>query len=180
MGLGHYLFSFRGRANRAKQWALILVWIGLHIVDVIAFQVLVGFGAILDIANGKANAVQIFVSPQFRIFCLIALAIYLLSLYVTLTVTTKRLHDRNKSAWWLLIFYALPFVLGFPRLLIVLHAVADGTYLQTIQHGQALGGPIVTLLSGIGTLISLWAFVELYIFRGTVGENRYGPDPLGG
>jgi len=27
-------------------------------------------------------------------------------------------------------------------------------------------------------LISLWVFIELYFFRGTAGDNRFGPDPL--
>jgi hypothetical protein len=28
------------------------------------------------------------------------------------SITTERLHDRDKSAWWLLVFYGLPAVLG--------------------------------------------------------------------
>ena len=26
----------------------------------------------------------------------------------------------------------------------------------------------------------VWALVELFLLRGTAGENRFGPDPLGG
>jgi uncharacterized membrane protein YhaH (DUF805 family) len=40
--------------------------------------------------------------------------------------------------------------------------------------------PLVVITRGAATIISLWAFVELYILRGTVGDNRYGPDPLAG
>jgi uncharacterized membrane protein YhaH (DUF805 family) len=35
------------------------------------------------------------------------------------------------------------------------------------------------LLVGIIPLINLWVFVELWLSRGTVGENQYGLDPLG-
>jgi uncharacterized membrane protein YhaH (DUF805 family) len=30
----------------------------------------------------------------------------------------------------------------------------------------------------IATILALWAFIELFFFRGTAGENRYGPNPL--
>ena len=34
------------------------------------------------------------------------------------------------------------------------------------------------LLVGIVPVLNLWVFVELGFLRGTVGSNRYGPDPL--
>jgi uncharacterized membrane protein YhaH (DUF805 family) len=47
--------------------------------------------------------------------------------------------------------------------------------------GLAVGGSGTTgiLMSLAGTAIAIWAFVELGCLRGTVGPNRYGPDPLG-
>ena len=36
------------------------------------------------------------------------------------------------------------------------------------------------LLVGLVPLLNLWPLVELYFLRGTVGQNQYGPDPLGG
>ena len=43
---------------------------------------------------------------------------------------------------------------------------------------QAPQNPLATIGNGAGTIISLWAFVELYCLPGTTGSNRYGPDPL--
>jgi uncharacterized membrane protein YhaH (DUF805 family) len=34
------------------------------------------------------------------------------------------------------------------------------------------------ILNLISFAISIWALVELGFLRGTVGPNRYGPDPL--
>jgi uncharacterized membrane protein YhaH (DUF805 family) len=84
--------------------------------------------------------------------------LYVPLVWVGLAVATKRLHDRDKSAWWLLLFYALPAVLG--------------------NVGDAAGG-IGGMLSLVGVAISIWAMVELGFLRGTPGPNRYGPDPLG-
>ena len=38
--------------------------------------------------------------------------------------------------------------------------------------------PLVTISRSASTLVSLWAFVEIYCLSGTVGDNRFGPDPL--
>jgi uncharacterized membrane protein YhaH (DUF805 family) len=36
------------------------------------------------------------------------------------------------------------------------------------------------LLIGLIPLVSIWLVVELSILRGSVGPNRFGPDPLAG
>ena len=36
------------------------------------------------------------------------------------------------------------------------------------------------LLIGLIPLVSIWLVVELGFLRGTVGQNRFGPDPLAG
>jgi uncharacterized membrane protein YhaH (DUF805 family) len=53
----------------------------------------------------------------------------------SLTLSFRRLHDRNKSAWWLLL----------------------------------------CLIPLIGAII---IFIWTYCLRGTMGDNRFGPDPL--
>ncbi|MEJ1967503.1 MAG: DUF805 domain-containing protein [Rhizomicrobium sp.] len=107
---------------------------------------------------------------------------YLLTLWSALAVAVKRLHDRNKGAWWLLVFYVLPIILSTPRNIAIWHAVQDGTFIALAQQGRTMeiGGPIAIVAGGAASLIGLWAFVELYCLRGTVGDNRYGPDPLAG
>ena len=77
-------------------------------------------------------------------------------IYSSFAVAVKRLHDRDKSGWWVLVFYVLPNVID--------------------SGGRASGGS--GLLSLIGFAIGIWAFVELGCLRGTVGDNRFGPDPL--
>ena len=74
-------------------------------------------------------------------------------------LVVKRLHDRDKSGWWILLFYLTPSVLG---------SIAN-----TSEQ------PLVGFVFGVGSfVISIWALVELGFLRGTVGPNRYGPDPL--
>ena len=83
-----FFFSFRGRINRAKYWLALLIFTIVGMV-----QGLVGF------ALGNAVLFQIF---NF----LIDLAV----LVASVAVGIKRLHDRDRSAWWLLLFYLGPVV----------------------------------------------------------------------
>ncbi len=71
-------------------------------------------------------------------------------------VGIKRLHDRDKSGWWLLLFYLLSGVLDV--------------------IGMTGKLPFLFELGSVG--ISIWALVELGFLRGTAGANQYGPDPL--
>jgi uncharacterized membrane protein YhaH (DUF805 family) len=126
------LFSFDGRINRAKYWLALLIW-------------LVACGVIIGIA----------IASEWMIIALIAsVVVSVASLVSYIAVGIKRLHDRDKSGWWLLIFYLLP-------------AVFDG-----------IGRGGVPALSLVAFAISIWGFVELGCLRGTDGPNTYGPDPL--
>jgi uncharacterized membrane protein YhaH (DUF805 family) len=185
MGLGHYLFSFSGRINRAKQWAGLLVGLVFAILMGVLFGSTIG-SSVIALMQGKTTVDAIRAMPQFQTFELAACALYLLGFYIGLAIATKRLHDRNKSAWWLLIFFALPIVLNLPALALIPERMAHmGEIMKAAREHVPPPQlrpepPLVALARLAGTLISLWAFVELYFFRGTAGENRFGPDPLAG
>ncbi len=184
--MGHYLFGFSGRINRAKQWAVLLVVLALFILIGVAFAFTIGSGPVLDLVNGKTSFAAIAASPQAHQFGIAFAVLYLLMFYITLAVTTKRLHDRNKGAWWLLIFVVLPLVLqvpvfaAMPALFAHLSEVARAARDHLPPPPTPFEPPLVLIARGAATIINLWAFVELYILRGTVGDNRFGPDPLAG
>jgi uncharacterized membrane protein YhaH (DUF805 family) len=188
MGLVHYLFGFSGRINRAKQWAILLVGLLFSFLAVIAFAVTVGFATVADdITANKMDFAEFMGTSQVHAFGFTMLALYVLMLYVTAAVTTKRLHDRNKSAIWLLVFVIAPLVLNIPRYLEIVAIFSHfDAFIKQAQAAAQTGQPpfvetpLVVLTGGAASLISLWAFVELYCLRGTVGDNRYGPDPLAG
>jgi len=87
-------------------------------------------------------------------------ALAVAALFLTwIIVGLKRLHDRNKSAWWVLLFYFCPPVV------------------ETLASLNGLDSADV-FLNILSLAITLWAFVELGFLRGTFGPNRYGPDPM--
>src|SRR4249920_1096564 len=89
-------FSFRGRANRAGFWLVSLTWGVL--------------GLAFDAVWTATSAAQVPVGRNH--FVDIAFALPMLVMLVScVAVGIRRLHDRNKRAWWLLLFYVAPPVL---------------------------------------------------------------------
>jgi uncharacterized membrane protein YhaH (DUF805 family) len=132
---GLLLFGFQGRINRAKYWVATITYISLTIT-------LVGLGFFFSFNT---------------IFFIIAAIVFIAMTVSGIAVGLKRLHDRDMSGWWLLVFYLLPPVL-------------DGI-------GRGIGVPVIFSLAG--SAVSIWALVVLGFLRGTTGANQYGPDPLG-
>ena len=135
-------FKFSGRINRAKYWIAAIVYAVIGIIfGIIGY--ITDQSAVVQAVSGIVNIV-VFISA--------------------LAVGIKRLHDRDKSGWYLLIFYVVP------GILITASAVVGATAEDS--------SVIVMILGLISFAIFVWAFVELGCLRGTVGPNRYGPDPI--
>ncbi|MFD1300710.1 DUF805 domain-containing protein [Methylobacterium marchantiae] len=74
--------------------------------------------------------------------------------------TVQRLHDRDRTGWWLL-----------PNILVTLAGFAP---IETLADAYPVAVIAVTLaLAGF----SLWFLIETLGRRGTAGRNRYGPEP---
>ena len=109
--------------------------------------------------------------------------IYTLALVLpTLAVTARRLHDTNRTGWWVLA-YVVP-ALTFAALAIVL-AAAFGLSGGDLSFADEAEWEAIAIFLGIlfviGAIVSLVLGIVLLVFMilpGTQGPNRYGPDPL--
>ena len=162
---GQFYFSPYGRISRSQLW---LRWVLPYTGIVVVFRV---FQAIA----GKASTAGIAISIILGIFSLVAF-------WPSIAVQIKRIHDRNKSGWYILIYF-IPAILFGISLLIWLGAV----FLVAIDAGKdaaaaigslgALG--VITIILGVVTLcIAIWFFIEFGCLRGTIGANRFGADPV--
>jgi uncharacterized membrane protein YhaH (DUF805 family) len=170
MSWGSYFFSFQGRINRAKLWLFIPIMIGIYIVYFMLFSVLFGSSIFAMLKGGSAGlaAGGASIGAGMLLTCILFIAI----LFASLALTVKRLHDRDKGAIWIVVFWLLPVIIN---VVVVMNRFAamsagDGT--------MSAANPAMSGLSLVSFAISIWAFVELYCLRGTAGDNRYGPDPL--
>lgn len=130
MTLQQWLFSFKGRIGRRAFWFWIALWIG---------------GMLLLFAMADWNILSL-QSAAFLLVCL---------LWPTAAVIIKRLHDRNRSGGWALLF-VLAWMLLAGNWQMLPTYVAWGL-------GRLAPAVIVAVL-----------FVELGVLRGGLKENRYG------
>jgi uncharacterized membrane protein YhaH (DUF805 family) len=172
MNWGSYLFSFQGRINRAKLWLFILIVIVIEVVYFTLFSVLFGGSLVAMIKGGPAGLMA--GGASLGLGAILTCVLILALIFASLAVTVKRLHDRAKSAWWLIVFWLIPFVINcavFANMIGTMHDEASSI---------PMTNPVMMVLRLTSLVLTIWAFVELYCLRGTVGDNRYGPDPLGG
>jgi uncharacterized membrane protein YhaH (DUF805 family) len=142
MSMTQLLFSFQGRLNRKPYWMTM-------IATMVIIIILLLFALIL-IREHRFEFAGLTLA--------LLVILYIPLIWIGLAIGAKRLHDRDKSAWWLLVFYAAPGILS-----------TAGNRMEEV-------GFIILHIISFG--ISVWAFVELGCLRGTPGPNRYGPDPL--
>jgi uncharacterized membrane protein YhaH (DUF805 family) len=85
--------------------------------------------------------------------------------YPEFAIATKRAHDRDLPIWVLMVFFGGGVVLD---LLTVLQLTGNSE--QPSVLSLVIAVPFTVLLVGL--------LIELGFRRGTIGPNRYGPDPV--
>jgi uncharacterized membrane protein YhaH (DUF805 family) len=168
MDYNRFLTSFEGRINRAGYWRTTLVMLGSMIIALLVLAgICLGFG----IPTGPLNINIVGISASIQLSDddvaskagliprIVTLLMTLVFAWFYAVASIRRLHDRNKSGWWM-----IPFV------------VATGVY---GQFGDRLGGSWTAAVVGLAVFIAfIWGLVEMYFLMGSSGPNRFGPDPL--
>jgi uncharacterized membrane protein YhaH (DUF805 family) len=162
-----FLFSFRGRINRASIWLGLLV-IFCWMIFVLALVAAAGglLGATGSFHLGVNDVFRLVDPETYRSMSSANLPILVIKtvgsslfLWVYLAISIKRLHDRDKSAWWMVPFFVLP-----------------GLY---NQFSDRLNDSYLVLPLGlIAGLLCLWGAIEMYFLKGSRKANRFGPNPL--
>ena len=104
MDLTQLLFGFQGRIGRQQWW---LATLGIYAVIIVLAMVL---GLILP-EGTFAEDTSPTDSPATIALSVIAIVAYVVIIWSGLALAAKRWHDRDKSAWWILINF-VPFVGG--------------------------------------------------------------------
>lgn len=168
MDYAWYLFSFEGRLTRARYWQALLIsicWMIFLAILTVGVVFLLGGTGPFNFSLGIEEILKLFDPASYRSLTWTNAPVLFfqaagsaLLLWVFFATSVKRLHDRDRSGWWLatlLVFSPLferftdwlPDVLGF--------------------------------LLAIGIFVLwLWGIVELFFLRGSRGTNRFGTDPL--
>jgi uncharacterized membrane protein YhaH (DUF805 family) len=148
MGLFGLLFSISGRIPRSKYWlAHIGIFVGAIVCALMWAPALYAQAKAAQAAGQSAEASALTL-PSFGVVIMV-----LVFSYMSFCVSAKRLHDRDKSAWW---------ILGFqiPATLLLLGP-------------NILPSPVIVILSIAAIIGWLWSLIELGFLRGTDGNNRF-------
>jgi uncharacterized membrane protein YhaH (DUF805 family) len=142
--------TFTGRASRSEYWYFLL------------------FGVLLSIpASIIDSTLATTATPGMRpVGGLLTLVLFL----PRLSAAVRRLHDVNRSGWW---------IGGLFLFLLVFAAVGIFNLFQPVTTSPNTPLAIGAVISSVLMLVWLvWLFV-LTVLKGTDGPNRYGEDPLG-
>ena len=136
------VFSISGRVSRLGFWRF-------QVAQALAVAVVWCLTMFATMAGGWLG-----LAPMLLLVPVLAAAVYM---------GIRRLHDRDRSGWWI-----LPFCVGPYLLLGLAHLLSDLGVL----------GLLAALPLSLGGLaLWAWAWIELGFGRGTRGTNRFGPPP---
>jgi uncharacterized membrane protein YhaH (DUF805 family) len=157
------LFSFKGRIQRLYWWIASLVVGAVAAVLTSSLE----FWA-KRVGSGMINPdTQEFepIGP----FAIGLGLIVVLNMWINLALSVKRVHDRDRTGWWIAVLY-----------LAIMVAVVLGMVTLMQPEGQRQGLNNVAVIAVIAaSYLMIWLFVEIGFLKGTQGPNRFGPDPLG-
>jgi uncharacterized membrane protein YhaH (DUF805 family) len=163
-----YLFGFTGRINRARMWLSLLI--------ILCWMIFLGVLTMASgiVSGGKETSFGFDIDDIFRVVdpasyrslswayvptLLIKIIGTSLFAWVHFATSIKRLHDRDKSGFWMLPFFVYP-----------------GLYNQFAE--RLPDSWLDQVLPLIAFVLCIWGFVEMYCLKGSPKTNRFGPNPL--
>lgn len=139
---------FSGRARRKEFWFFVLF-------STIAAVVLSVVDLILGTYNSDTGSG-------------ILSSLYQLGVFLpTIAVTVRRLHDTDRSGWWILMPIAVLLIVGIATALIIP---------SISENGNEAGAVFL----GLFVILALSAYITMFVFMvldSTPGTNRYGENP---
>ena len=151
--------EFSGRSRRKEFWMFTL---GLFLLGIVlGILLIVVGGASMMSASGDPAAGVAGMVAGVGIFGLVMAVFWLGLLIPSIAVGIRRLHDIDRTGWWLGGFY-------------LLYAVSALSTFQVLPLPSA-----VSLILSLAVLALATTLIVFYCLEGTKGPNRFGDDPKG-
>jgi uncharacterized membrane protein YhaH (DUF805 family) len=144
--------EFSGRSRRMEYWMFFLFQILINVALYVLMLVVGGSAMMLGADSGGMAALGI----GAIIIAILYLIVTVGLIIPALAVGVRRLHDTNRTGWWLLAPLA-------PYVLLIVGAATEMT--------------AVSVIGVIGVLIAGVAVIVFMFLDGTRGDNKYGHDP---
>ena len=184
--------KFEGRSRRSEFWLWVLFrYLLSQFIGAVAFAIIgptfMQFGMHPETYAGNPDAFfQAYMNamgPWFRIMpfmSLIGLALFIPSL----AVGVRRLHDINRTGWWLIMPYVV-MIIGFVAFFIICGAMifsAAQHHTGDMSPSQGAHAALeivasIFLCIVLPILIAWIVMLAFFVTDGTKGPNRFGSDP---
>ena len=153
--------DFSGRSRRMEFW----MWQVFKFLVVIAFWiVMIALVGSSMMTAGDPSALMA-VGGVAMILWLLMMLFFLAILIPDIAVTVRRLHDTERTGWWILAPLA-------PYLLVIV----GGVMAASSPEAPGMGG-VLALIGMVGVFGLALTLLVFYFLEGTRGPNKYGPDP---
>ncbi len=142
------ILNFKGRARRSEYWIFVLF-----------YNVLVPLSSLLLIVPFFYVNDPIYTSVAAILGSTLFTLIFIFLTIGQISVTIRRFHDLNLSGWYFFLYIILQMIFIFHRFM--------------------LGDSYTILAFAVAILyiIILIIFLVFMLWDGTIGDNKYGPDP---
>lgn len=161
MGLGQFLFGLSGRVNRKPYWLFML---GAFLIYFVILGNIVAVFMAYGLDGGDTDTMA-----KVGVIILVTM---LVMFWPGIAVLVKRMHDRNRSGWWIAVAYAMSISAG-----------VLSKYTLNAETGEVLDKALFAVflpVSIVAAILWLWLIVEVGFLRGSRGTNSFGPDPIAG
>jgi len=138
------VLGFKGRIGRGRYWLLSALYLLALILGCVA---LAGVGIMVNAGPGDISTL---VAVPIGIIFMVVVSVAIASAGV------RRLHDRGKSGFWLILYYGAPLWLS------------NHAYFDLVGY--------VSLAIALGIVV--WTIVDLGVLPGDPEGNRFGPSRI--
>jgi uncharacterized membrane protein YhaH (DUF805 family) len=145
---GQFYFSAAGRISRSQYW--LKFFLPVFVIGIVLNLVALAGGG----------------------FKILPGLFQLIALWPGIAILVKRIHDRDKSGWLVWALYG-PMIVATIFTIAVFAAIGLGNNPAATALGIFCGVFWVAAF-----VVAVWFFIEFGCLRGTIGANRYGPDPV--
>jgi uncharacterized membrane protein YhaH (DUF805 family) len=162
--------EFSGRSRRMEFWMWVLFQFLIGVVFLIVMTALVG-SAIMSGDMGAVMAMGGIVLLLYLLFALFGLICFIPSLAVTI----RRLHDTNRSGWWVMLYWG-------PYLFLIMASMVMGAGAASggdPTGSGAMAGGVIGMIAILAWLVGCLVLIVFMFLEGTKGPNQYGQDPKG-
>ncbi len=158
--------DFSGRSRRMEYW----MWVLFQFLIGVGFTILIIAVAGAGIMSGDPTQ-MVAVGGIALILYLLYMLVGLIFLIPSLAVTVRRLHDTDRSGWWIL-GPIVPYVL----IVVATAGVMGSAGAKPDETTLATVGLVIMVFGLAAFVLGLILLVFLFL-EGTKGPNKYGPDP---